>query len=295
MFHTGRIGRAPDSIQVINNIVMTKYYYPALSDKDLGWFRISGPGLANCMFFAVRAYISAAKNHSETKFIAPTWRKFSIGPILRKEQDKRVYDSLFNDIGIRGIRKAWLILSWNFFNRRDVEVHNTLDNFFQDLNQHVPLVQEYFNKILKNETVSRVDVQRMKEMVAVHVRLGDYIPEMRVDINWYREVIENIIKERPKQRFVLFSDGSEEELRPLLAIPNVERCYFGNAFADMWAISKSKFVIASDSTFSAWGAFLGQKPILFSKRHFPPVYDGKVLESVIGTNTNLPPEFLKYL
>lgn len=37
----------------------SKYYYPVLSDKDLGWFRIGGPGLANCMFFASNAYISA--------------------------------------------------------------------------------------------------------------------------------------------------------------------------------------------------------------------------------------------
>lgn len=206
-----------------------------------------------------------------------------------------MYDSLFNDIGIRGTRKAWLIFSWKLFKRKDIEVHHTLGNFFQDLNQDVPLVQEYFNKILKKETVGKVNIQRMKEMVAVHVRLGDYVPEMRVDINWYREVIENIIKERPQQKFALFSDGSDEELIPLLDIPNVERCFFGNAFADMWAISKSKFVLASDSTFSAWGAFLGQRPILFNKRHFPPVYDGNVLESVVGNNTNIPSEFYDYL
>lgn len=272
-----------------------KYYYPALSNRDFSWVRLGGPGLANCMFFAVKAYISACKSNRGGGYICPTWRKFSIGPILRKERDKRVYDSLFNDIGIRGIKKAWIILSWKLFKRKDIEVHHTLGNFFQDLNQDVPLVQEYFDKILKKETVGKVNIQRMKEMVAVHVRLGDYVPEMRVDINWYREVIENIIKERPQQRFALFSDGSDEELIPLLDIPNVERCFFGNAFADMWAISKSKFVIASDSTFSAWGAFLGQRPILFNKRHFPPVYDGNVLESVVGNNTNIPSEFYDYL
>lgn len=272
-----------------------EYYYPALSNRDYGYFRVGGPGLANCMFFTVRAYISAVNNLSDDKFIAPTWRKFSIGPILRRERDKRVYDSLFNDIGIQGIRKAWIILSLKLFKRRDVEVHNSLGNFFQDLNQHVPLVQEYFNRILKQETVSKVDVERMKDMVAVHVRLGDYVPEMRTDISWYRDLIENIISERPQQKFALFSDGSDEELKLLLDIPNVERCFFGNAFADMWAISKSKFVIASDSTFSAWGAFLGQRPILFNKRHFPPVYDGNVLESVVGNNTNIPSEFKIYL
>lgn len=84
-------------------------------------------------------------------------------------------------------------------------------------------------------------------------------------------------------------------VQSLLSLPNVERCFFGNAFADMWAISKCKFVIASDSTFSAWGAFLGQLPILFSKRHFPPVYDGRIPEAVLGTSHQIPIEFKRYL
>lgn len=227
--------------------------------------------------------------------ITPTWRKFSIGPILRGERDKRVYSALFNDIGVSGFRKFWIILTYKLFGRKDVEVFSTLGNFFQELNKAPHLVQEYFNTILKKETIKEVDVLRMQEMVAVHVRLGDYVPEMRVDINWYREVIGNIVRDHPHQKFALFSDGSDDELRPLLSIPNVERCFFGNAFADMWAISKCKFVIASDSTFSAWGAFLGQRPILFSKRHFPPVYDGRVPEAIIGTSTKLPADFISYL
>ena len=273
---------------------MQKYFYPALSNRDYGWFRIGGPGLANCMFFAVNAYISASKSN-RVGYIAPTWRKFSIGPILRKERDKRVYDSLFNDIGISGLKKAWLLFTWRIFGRKDVEVHKGLRNFFQDLNKDVPLVQEYFNMILKKETVAKVDEQRMKGMIAVHVRLGDYVPEMRVDISWYRGVIESIIKDYPQQKFALFSDGSDEELQSLLSIPNVERSFFGNAFADMWAISKCKFVIASDSTFSAWGAFLGQRPIIFCKRQFPPVYDGRIPEAVLGTQTHLPSCFIDFI
>lgn len=174
-------------------------------------------------------------------------------------------------------------------------MYHTLGKYFQDLNKNVPLVQEYFNLIQKEETVKSVDVSEMREQVAVHIRLGDYIPEMRVDIEWYKKLIENILREYPKQKFALFSDGSDEELSLLLSLPNVKRCFFGNAFADMWAISKTKFVIASDSTFSAWGAFLGQRPIVFSKRHFPPVYAGQVPEAVIGKSTILPSVFKKYL
>ena len=42
---------------------MKKYFYPALSNRDYGWFRVGGPELVNCMFFAVNAYISASKSN----------------------------------------------------------------------------------------------------------------------------------------------------------------------------------------------------------------------------------------
>lgn len=46
------------------------YYYPKLSNRDYGWFRVGGPGLANCMFFAANAYISACKsNHRGGTFL----------------------------------------------------------------------------------------------------------------------------------------------------------------------------------------------------------------------------------
>lgn len=40
----------------------SKYFYPRLSTTDYGIFRVGGPGLANCMFFAARAYVAAKKN-----------------------------------------------------------------------------------------------------------------------------------------------------------------------------------------------------------------------------------------
>ena len=60
--------------------------------------------------------------------------------ILRKERDKMVYDALFNDIGISGLKEAWLLFTWRLFGRKDVEVHKGLGIFFQDLNKDVPLV-----------------------------------------------------------------------------------------------------------------------------------------------------------
>ena len=63
------------------------YSYPKLSNLDYGWIRIGGPGLANCMFFAAKAYVYSRIN--KTEYIDPTWPKVSIGPCLRGEKDKR--------------------------------------------------------------------------------------------------------------------------------------------------------------------------------------------------------------
>lgn len=56
----------------------------------------------------------------------------------------------------------------------------------------------------------------------------------------------------------------------------------------MLAISKCKLLIASNSTFSAWGAWLGKVPTVFYKRSFPPLYDDGTPEIEMPTSTNLP-------
>ena len=260
--------------------------YPALSEKDYGCFRVSGPGLANCMYVAARAYVNA--KIKDTDMIAPTWRKISIGPILRGERDKRVYSDLFYDKGITGFRKLWLL---KIQPKRLVKFMGCGD-YFTDLEPHYKLVQEYFDGIIRPKTIEQVATNGLLEdCVAVHVRLGDYVESWRVSLDWYKGVMENILKINPKQKFVIFSDGSDEELQLLLNIPNAERAFYGNAFADIWAISKCKMLIASMSTFSGWGAFLGRVPILFNKRNFPSVFSGNVPEAVIGDSTELPKEF----
>ena len=125
------------------------------------------------------------------------------------------------------------------------------------------------------------------------MRLGDYSANQRIPLEWYRDVVLNLKKINPELEFMLFSDGTDDELQLLTSMSGVERAFFGNAFADMWAISKCRLLIASDSTFSAWGAFMGQVPILFNRRHFPPVYRGDVPEATLGSSTEIPKEFVE--
>lgn len=262
--------------------------YPALSNMDYGYFRLSGPGLANCMFVAARAYINAKLKNTE--MISPTWRKFSIGPLLRGENDKRVYSNLFSEKGITGLRKL-LILK---LQKHRLNTFSGCGDYFLDLEPHYNLVLEYFNDIIRPDTIEQVPCENLKESIAVHVRLGDYVNSWRISLDWYKGIIKNILEINPNQKFVIFSDGTDEELKTLLELPNTEKVFYGNAFADIWAISKCKMVIASMSTFSAWGAFLGRIPILFNKRNFPSVFSGNMLEEVIGDSTTIPESFIKY-
>ena len=266
------------------------YFYPDLSDYDFGWFRLSGPGLANCMFVAARAYILSRRENAG--YISPTWTKLSPGTFLRREKDKRVYFKIFNKLGISGFKKIRLLLAGKLRpGSRRVKQIRGMGEYFDDLNEHMDLVHEFIEKITRKEIIENVRPEALKDSIAIHVRLGDYSPEMRVDILWYVNLVKEILSIKPSQQFLLFSDGSDEELRELLALPNVRRAFYGNAYADMYAISKCKWVIASDSTFSAWGAFMGERPILFNKRHFKRVFRDRVPEAVLGDSTRIPDEF----
>lgn len=268
-----------------------KYYYPKLSDKDFGYFRLGGPGLANCMFFAAKAFVACKENNGV--FISPTWHKFSIGPYIRHERDKRAYISLFKNFGLSGFRKSLAILG-SKLNQSKYEIVSELGNYFTDLQTFQPVVRQYFEKIVNPKTIEQVP-NNLSDKIAIHVRLGDYLPHLRVPIQWYVNVVKEILKDNSSQQFILFSDGSDEELKDLLSIKNLERKFYGNAFADMFAISKCKLLMASDSTFSAWGAFLGNVPILFNKRHFPPVYGSDGIEFVIGDSCEVPSEIKSIL
>lgn len=268
-----------------------KYSYPRLSNHDLSFLRLSGPGLANCMFMAARSYVCAME--TGLKFISPTWRKVSIGPLLRGERDKRAYSSLFYDYGIQGLKKSILLLNFKF-NKNKFYTIDSIKGYFTPLHGKHDIVKGYFDKIARPETLSELKDIGFENTIAVHVRLGDYSAERRIALTWYKEVIQNLQKINGSLKFALFSDGSDDELKLLTELPNVQRHFYGNAFADMVAISKCRLVVASDSTFSAWGAYLGQCPIIFSRRHFPPVYgkEDQGIEFILEETTDIPVEIV---
>lgn len=236
--------------------------------------RFSGNGLANCLFVYAKA-IKAAKE-TGAKLITPTWLNFSIGPYLRQEKDKRHYYGLFTSKEeISGLAKCTLLT----FNKKRIKVIDSMDGYFEDILDDAQEISEYIENHVCSHIKYNVDAFDFSNCIAVHVRLGDYPENVRVPISWYVEKIKEK-KQLGDYKFLLFSDGSDEELSQLIEIPNVERFYFGNAIADILAISKCCYLIGSDSTFSGWGAYLGQVPCVFYRKHYGRVLKDSTSEIV---------------
>lgn len=263
---------------------MQKYSYAALAAPgvDLGVVRLSGPGLANCLFMACHAYLDAIDLGLE--LVDPTWRKISIGPYLRGERDKRVYSDLFTHRGVSGLKKMWLLARMKVGMAKDVHIVPDISGYFIPLYGRHKEVKEYIDSITSPEAISLLQGVDLSNHIAVHVRLGDYNQSLRIPLEWYDGIINKLLEFDSTLRFALFSDGTDEELELLLRHPEVVRHFYGNAFADMTAISKCRMLVASDSTFSAWGAYLGQIPIIFNRRHFPPVYTENTVDEIVVAN-----------
>ena len=243
-----------------------KYVYPVLpAVYNTPFFRVGGSGLANCLFVYGKAIVRADSEH--LKLITPTWLNFSIGTYLRGQADKRHYWRLFlhkNEIG--GLKKCFLLL----FRKKSIIKENGIGDFFVPLLGHSEEIRNYLIEHLYPKVFERVEKADFSDCVAVHVRLGDYPDYLRFPLSWYRE---KMLKYGAGKRILLFSDGSDDEISDLLKIPNVKRAFFGNAIADIVAMSRCSFIIGSNSSFSAWAAFLGQVPCCFHQLQFGQVLD----------------------
>ena len=250
-----------------------KYVYPKLPGVyTLPFFRIGGNGLANCLFVYAKAIIAA--HHYEARIIKPTWFNLSLGTYLRQEKDKRHYSNLITSQGeVKGLKRLFLLLFKHKTSCEETFAHNQCDilvvegiyDFFKPLLKHQSLVSNYIKTHINPSLLADVNRFNFNGCVAIHVRLGDFPMERRVPIKWY---IEKIKKLNNYNKFLLFSDGSDEELKELLNIQGVQRVYFGGAIQDIIAISQCSYIIGSDSSFSAWGAYLGQVPCIFYRLQF---------------------------
>ena len=265
---------------------MKKIIYPKLTHFiDLGFVRIGGPGLANSMIISARSYIQAKKE--DLNLINPTWTKISIGPYVRREQDKRHYFGLFDPVGYSGFKKIWHLILMNIYLNKKIKVSG-LGNYFEELNEDYVLAKEFFTKIIKKSTITEIESVDFKKIIGVHVRLGDYRDTIHeTKISYYIDLISTIKSLREDEyNFYIFSDASNDELAEILSIDGVEKVFFGNALADLVALSKTKLIIGSNSTFSGMASFLNRTPIILPSSHFGSILNEQAKELIINDTLN---------
>lgn len=270
-----------------------KYAYPKLSSNDLLFVRLGGAGLGNLLFTYGRALKYARDNHCQ--LIWPTWASLKIGPWIRREKDKRHYIGLFRnaDGAVGGLKKAWLLLTRKKVDESLAEQcpENGIVVFEKFIGSFAPIRdvhQEIKAALLANICDKQVLSFDARGAVALHVRLGDFGKateaelkagkhDSRLPITWYCKMLEQVraICGDTVPAYV-FSDGTDEELAPLLSMENVQRKTFGNAIADIIALSKAPLFIASGSSFSMWARYLGRQNTI--------CYTNQIKEQILTEN-----------
>lgn len=105
--------------------------------------------------------------------------------------------------------------------------------------------------------------------IGIHVRRGDYLKEPEYagicDFDYYQKAIKAIVKTGINYHFYFFSNDIEwckDNLFPLIGDNHatfVTENTGRNSYWDMFLMSKCKNLIIANSTFSWWGAYLGDE------------------------------------
>ncbi|MCW5714902.1 MAG: hypothetical protein KIT43_10360 [Bauldia sp.] len=229
------------------------------------WFT-RGTGLGNRLFPYSRALLLARSTGAE--FIEPEWFDFRRGPIMREGR-------LLGGLSPRALLgKVWLYD--NFRHEKWIERPGSVravsgdGNAFADLVGHHEAILEHLLS-RATETV-RAELKPPTPPIVLNVRLArDFqraqSPEdfrlkgaIRSPLDFYAIGLEDarsrLGRETPA---AVVSDGTDAELAPLLAQPNVTRFRSSRALSDLLFMARARFIVGTGgSSFSAWGAFLAQ-------------------------------------
>jgi hypothetical protein len=263
------------------------YIYPRFSTLGAFGFRSGGPGLGNLFFPYARALL-LAKERGFT-LINPSWATLKLGTFLRREKEKRMYLQIFKPRGISGLQKTFLLLAHrkvteNAAAGRNVPLGSVvltsgLGNLFKDIAHDREYLADKFRDMLRLDDVARIRALGPLG-IGVHVRLGDFPSRHRIPLEWYIRMIDKIRRATGVEVPVaVASDGTDAELADILRLPGVRRLHLGVA-GDLFALAQSRIILASDSTFSAWAAFLGHVPVLWGRRD--PSLDGLFADNTIN-------------
>ena len=233
----------------------------------------------------------------------------------------RNYNRLFAPTGeqISGFQKLRLMMTRKRVSEEDYSPERLADiegsivifqgerKRFADILTHHSLLRA---ELLKR---CRLDLREVKSFdfagsISIHVRLGDFLwvgpseeikkwgVNVRLPLSWYVEKIAQLRSRLGASAPVhVFSDGKDEELAEILALPNCRRLNFGSALADLFAMARANVLISSGSSLNRWAAFLGRPPAIHFRGTLQSrlYYDQPASEVECDPGEELPETFLQ--
>lgn len=245
-------------------------------------------GLGNQLFqFAFGESLKITYKNLEVKYIdltkfAPTKRMWELG--FLKINPQRISKREIITIFFRRIINAQLnkfsskFLYFGIINDNQYEyIHEYLNKGRSFIIDGYWQSEEYFLKHkvdiknilnINSKPLSNKEKRKFKK-VAVHIRLGDYINSKQgrdnhliCDINWYKKAI-NYLKDYDRELlFTIFSDNKELVKNQFKNYSNLEinqSDYSKNAYEDLYEMATFDHFIISNSSYSWWASYLGEK------------------------------------
>jgi len=253
------------------------YSFANLGGIECGLLRLRGVGLANCLFPWARCLLVSGR--FGLRRVASTWPQFCHRQWIRRDRDKRCYIGLMNErsAAIHGVRKLILLIAQphitehEFLARpesfhRGMVVFDGIDRYFEPMLHEHGLIRTSLLKLTREKHRPNASVTSCS--ICIHVRYGDFLEPGNACVpqpmNWFLHALQQCRKQLGRETPALvFSDATDEQLRPLLALPHVRRVFFGSSIADLLAMATAPMLIASGSTFSMWAAYLGRMPVIW--------------------------------
>lgn len=156
---------------------------------------------------------------------------------------------------------------YNIINVKDIKGHTIIMNgFFQNENYFKEYRQEIL-KIMKEPpflTDRLNNITNYDNIVAIHIRLGDYIDKFIEKhfvnlLNYYEKCIELAKNNIKDVKFIIVSSDSKEKINAIYHVLKDIPILInkdGDELFDLYFMIRCRGVICSNSTFSWWGAWL---------------------------------------
>jgi hypothetical protein len=252
-------------------------------------------GLGNMLLIWARAAIFAHLN--KLPLLVSGWSKIHIGPLLRRERDRRLYLDFFRQPHLAGrIKKVAILRTYKrvvepelthllpvgAVDAKNLFVFNRLphwSDYFKDIKDYREIVQGALTSMLVDKYRARLASLDVP-VIGIHVRCGDFrelkpnedfakVGHVRTPLAFFCDLVERIREVHGGCLPVtVFSDGRDHELEGLLKMPQVYRAGQNAAIVDLLLLSQSKVIIPSPgSTFGYWSAFLSDAVILHHPDH----------------------------